>query len=321
MGRMISSDDRRARGKARATSLFDLAEMPFRRFLYGLSPFLLVQYNSLKLRGRPFRPRKARTFEDKLLWLMLYWRAPLKTTCADKYAVRAYVTGQGRGHLLPGLFGVYSSSSEIDFSRLPKRFVLKCTHGSGFNLFCRDKDRFDIPGAVKKLDHWMKADLSRINGEVHYASIKPRIICETLLEGQPDSPIDDYKVYCFDGRPHCVMACTERDTGRAKFDFYDPEWTEKLAYCRSSLSAGRNIPRPGALEEIIEAAGVLSKPFPFVRVDFYSIHDRAVFGEMTFTPNGCIDLDLTDLAQDTMGDLIRLPPKVLGRALRPPATT
>jgi hypothetical protein len=117
------------------------------------------------------------------------------------------------------------------------------------------------------------------------------------------------------------MACTERDSGRAKFDFYDPEWKEKLAYCRSSLSAGRNIPRPGALGEIIEAAGVLSKPFPFVRVDFYSINDRAVFGEMTFTPNGCIDLDLTDLAQNIMGDLIKLPPKVLGRALRPPATT
>ncbi len=271
-----------------------------------------MQYNSLRYRGRLFHPRKVRTFEDKLLWLMLYWRAPLKTACTDKRAVRDYVTDAGLGHLLPDLFGVYSSGSEIDFGRLPGRFVLKCTRGSGFNLFCRDKDRFDVPGAVRKLDRWMKTDLSKINGEVHYASIKPRIICETLLEDRPDVPIDDYKVYCFDGRPHCVMACTDRSSGRARFDFYDPEWKEKLPYCRSSLSAGRDIARPGALQEIIESAAVLSKPFPFVRVDFYSIADRAVFGEMTFTPNGCIDIDLTDLAQNTMGDLIRLPPKVLG---------
>ncbi len=312
MGQNISMKDWKSRGRARATSLFDLAEFPFRRFLYDLSPFILVQYLSLKFRGRPFRPSQARTFEDKLLWLMLYWREPLKTRCADKFAVRGFVADRGQGHLLPDLFGVYESGSEIDFGKLPKRFVLKCTHGSGFNLFCRDKDRFDIPGALKQLDRWMKADLSKISGEVHYASIKPRIICETLLEGRPDVPLNDYKVYCFDGRPHCVMACTERNAGKVKFDFYDPEWKGKLPYCRSSLAADRNVARPGALGEIIEAAAVLSQPFPFVRVDFYSVNDRAVFGEMTFTPNGCIDIDLTDLAQKTMGGLIRLPPKVRG---------
>jgi hypothetical protein len=32
---------------------------------------------------------------------------------------------------------------------------------------------------------------------------------------------------------------------------------------------------------------------------------------MTFTPNGCIDLDLTGQAQNTMGDLLELPEKRL----------
>ena len=31
-------------------------------------------------------------------------------------------------------------------------------------------------------------------------------------------------------------------------------------------------------------AGKLSSPFPFVRVDFYEIDGKPVFGEMTFTP-------------------------------------
>jgi len=77
------------------------------------------------------------------------------------------------------------------------------------------------------------------------------------------------------------------------------------------LSTGRDIPKPDAYAEMIEAARELSAPFPFVRVDLYSFRGKVVFGEMTFTPNGCVDIDLTDLAQNTMGDLIVLPAKRL----------
>lgn len=39
---------------------------------------------------------------------------------------------------------------------------------------------------------------------------------------------------------------------------------------------------------MIRAAEILSADFPFVRVDFYDIDGKAVFGEMTFTPAGSI---------------------------------
>ena len=55
----------------------------------------------------------------------------------------------------------------------------------------------------------------------------------------------------------------------------------------------------------------LARPFPFVRVDFYSVGGRPVFGELTFTPHGCIDNDMTDEAQFTMGRLLKLPEKLL----------
>jgi hypothetical protein len=310
MGDLFKLPERRLQDRP-IVRIFDAIEIPFRRFLYHVSPFLLVQYLSLKLRGRLYHPRKVTTFDDKLIWLMLYWRDPLKSTCADKYAVRSYVADQGLGHLLPDVLGVYAASAEIDFGNLPERFVLKCTHGSGFNLICRDKILFDIKEAKKKLDRWMKVDLSKLGGEIHYASIKPRIICETFLGGQSDGSINDYKIYCFSGRPHCAMACTERDTGKTKFDFYDLDWKNKLPYAKSSARENRDIPKPEAFKEILHAAEILSKPFPFVRVDFYSVNGKAVFGEMTFTPNGCIDLDLTGQAQNTMGDLLELPEKLL----------
>jgi hypothetical protein len=157
----------------------------------------------------------------------------------------------------------------------------------------------------------MKTDISQVVGELHYASIVPRIICEALLQDPSGRPISDYKVYCFDGRAHCTMACTDRSEKRANYDFYDLGWTNKLAYSKTSLLANRDIPKPDAYEEIIAAAEMLSKPFPFVRMDFYSVGGRAYFGEMTFSPNGGIDTYLTDLAQNTMGELLQLPAKLL----------
>jgi len=58
---------------------------------------------------------------------------------------------------------------------------------------------------------------------------------------------------------------------------------------------------------MLEAAMDLAAPFPFVRIDFYSIRDRLVVGEMTFTPDACINRDYTADAQREMGRLILLP--------------
>jgi hypothetical protein len=240
---------------------------------------------------------------------MLYWRHPLKTRCADKYAVRSYVAENGLGHLLPDFYGVYDRSSDVDFSRLPGRFVVKCTHGSRFNLYCWDRSVFDEGTARRKLDQWMKKDISKLCGEIHYAMIKPRIMCEAYLGDSYGNLPTDYKVYCFDGKAHCTMVCTERRGGAALYDFYDREWRQKLPYSHSSLLADRSIPRPETYERMISAAEILSKAFPFVRVDFYAIERRLYFGEMTFTPNACIDTGYTHFAEESLGNLLHLPEK------------
>ena len=284
----------------------------FRRALLRISPLWLVRYLYKRQTGKWFNPRHPRTLDEKLLWLMIYWRHPLKSRCADKYAVRSYVEENGLGRLLTDLLGVYRSGREIDFASLPDRFVLKATHGSRYNIVCTNKAALDLEGARRTLDAWRKVDFSKFCGELHYASIEPRIICEEFLEDAPGMSLNDYKVYCFDGRAHCTMACTDRTDAGAKYDFYDRDWKVKLAYSKTSLLANRDIPKPDAYEEILEASERLSRPFPFVRMDFYSVKGRAVFGEMTFTPHASIDSYMTDLAQTTMGGLIKLPKKRKG---------
>jgi len=281
----------------------------FNSMLFNLSPLLLVKYRYFLNRGILPDLENPKSFEEKLLWLMLYWQNPLKSICADKYEVRSYVKKFGLEHVLPEITGVYNSTDEINFSNLPDRFVLKCTHGCGFNIICKDKKTLDIKKTKRMLDKWMKIDISKGCGEIHYAEIKPRIICEKFLDDLSGDLPNDYKVYCFSGKAYCTLACTERGSGDTKFDIYDRDWKNKLPYSRSSLLADRNIPKPDAYEEMIAAAEKLSKPFPFVRIDFYSIKGKAILGEMTFTPNGCIDKGYTDKAQHVFGEMISLPEK------------
>lgn len=280
--------------------------------LYKASPVLLAKLRYRVIRGKWPDLKNPRSFDEKLLWLMLYWRHPLKSVCADKYTMRSYVKEHGMEHVLPDLLGVYEHSHEINFKRLPERFVLKCTHGCGFNIICTDRKDFDAVKSRRQLDAWMRVDFSKVYGEVHYASLKPRIVCEPFLDDLSSGLPCDYKVYCFNGEAHCTMACTDRtiDNHSAKYDLYDRTWTRRLPYSKSSLLANRDVPRPEAYEEMIGVAERLSRPFPFVRMDFYSVKGRAVLGEMTFTPGGCIDTGYTELGQQELGRMIRLPERI-----------
>jgi hypothetical protein len=281
--------------------------------LYRLSPELLAHYRFRMETGRPLDLKNPRTFDEKLLWLMLFWTNPLKTQCADKYAMRTYVQGQGYGHLLTELLGVYERGSEIDFDPLPDRFVLKCTHGCGFNIICKDKSRLDRQDTRQRLDAWIKDDFSEKYGEIHYAGIQPRIICEAYQDDSTGILSRDYKVHCFHGRVHFTTVCAERglDGSGAIYDHYDRQWKIRLPYSKRGLPPCEAFPEPEAYAAMLAAAEALSKPFPYVRMDFYGIRGRAVLGEMTFTPAGCIDTGYRDEVQRLLGDLITLPEKRL----------
>ena len=67
------------------------------------------------------------------------------------------------------------------------------------------------------------------------------------------------------------------------------------------------IPKPKNLEQMLEIAQKLSKPFPVVRVDLYNLDGRIVFGEMTFTSlGGLMNFYTKDFLEKT-GAMISLP--------------
>lgn len=119
---------------------------------------------------------------------------------------------------------------------------------------------------------------------------------------------EDYKVYCFNGEAKYVMVCVGREKGgHPLFFYYDREWN-KMPFSQDALDHPEyTVERPRCIEKLFAYADKLSKPFPFVRADFYVIGDKVYFGELTFTPSGGLDslrLKKTDLI---LGQLVDLP--------------
>lgn len=71
------------------------------------------------------------SFNEKIQWLKINDRKSEYAIMVDKYRAKKYVGDIiGYEHIVPN-YGVWNNFDEIDFSKLPKRFVLKTTHDSG----------------------------------------------------------------------------------------------------------------------------------------------------------------------------------------------
>lgn len=214
---------------------------------------------------------------SKLMWLMWNWRHPLKTTCADKYAVRRYVSDCGLSRLLVQLYGVWESPDNIDFGALPDKCIFKCNHGCGYNTVRMPGSDFDAQSVRKLLRKWLSSSYASAGGEIHYAGIPRRVVCEELVS---DTPPVELQVWCVNGEPDSILACRK---GAKAYT----AWTYSLDWNRiheRTPESSDELAKPPFLQDLIDAARRLAAPFPFVRVDFLTAGSRFYFGKLTFTP-------------------------------------
>ncbi len=235
--------------------------------------------------GRKLNLKNPQRYTEKLQWYKLNYRNPLMTKCADKYTVREYIESKGLGHILNELYGVYDNVNEIDFDKLPNKFVLKTTNDSDTNIFCKDKANSDLEEIKKKMNKKIKERTQiPLAREWAYNNSKRRIICEKLLEdkGTKDNSINDYKFLCFKGKPEFIVYDIDRYIGH-KRNFYDTSW-KYLNISSDCPNFGDIVEKPEKLKEMLEIAKILSEDFPAVRVDLYCIQNKIYFGELTFYP-------------------------------------
>jgi hypothetical protein len=232
--------------------------------------------------GRRLNLSNPPTFTAKLQWLKLYGRPEQYAPLADKFAVYDYVRARLGDRHLNRILGVYQRASDIPWDDLPDKFVLKATHASGWNLIVSEKAHLDREKARQTCQRWLETTYAARSREPVYTNIPPRIICVEYL-GDPDTELFDYKLYCFNGRVRLIHVDTQRFTGHQR-TFYTPDW-QRLPFAYTYPVRQEGVPRPPALAEMISLAGLLAETIPFVRVDFFNIHDQIIFGEMTFFPD------------------------------------
>ena len=230
--------------------------------------------------GRALSLRHPRRFTEKIQWQKLHDRNPRYHTLVDKAVVKEDVAALiGEEHIVPTL-GIWDRPEDIEWDRLPDRFVLKCTHDSGSVIICTDKAGFDRDAACARLSEALKRDYSRRDREWAYRDVFHRIIAEEYLG--PGLP--DYKIFCFRGVPRFLFVATGRDNAgmETRFDFFDTQWRH-LDIRNGHPEADERPQKPAHFDEMLRLSSLLAENFPQVRIDFYETPDgRVYFGEFTF---------------------------------------
>lgn len=284
-----------------------------RRFLSDRVPDRVVLARRFERAfGRRLNLKNPRTFNEKLFWLMLHYRTPLVTRLADKYEVRSYVAERIGSGVLNELYGVWDHVGDIDFENLPEAFALKVTWGTARNIFCRNKSELNVHETKERLAYWMSRNYYWVCREWCYKHIKPRIICERFVIDSVWGTPPDYKFFCFGGEPRFVQVDTDRFT-QHKRDLFDLDWQAVPFTYQEFPSSKRAIPRPSNWEEMVAFARILSRGFPFVRTDLYSLNGRTLFGEMTWYPSAGEGRFWPDSYDWYWGEALQLPPRPIYR--------
>ncbi|MCR4695126.1 MAG: glycosyl transferase [Pseudobutyrivibrio sp.] len=241
--------------------------------------FLIKQF---KIRtGYELNLDKPKTFNEKIQWLKVNYYNPMYTELTDKIRAKEIVGNIiGNEHIIPTI-GVWHSFSQIDFSTLPKQFVLKCNHNSGGVYVCKDKEKMDVLETGKQFDSWMKENYYWPGREWNYKDISPKIFAEEYIENEDGSSIDDYKIFCFEGKAKAIQVDFDRFTNHRR-NLYTTDWDYIDGSILYPNDKSHIIPKPEALDKMLFIAEKLSQGFPHARVDLYYVNHHIYFGEITF---------------------------------------
>lgn len=252
-----------------------------RKLFVSINPVIANKIMYHHITGRKLNLKHPITFNDKINWLKMYEYPYSKViiNCTDKYMVRRHLKKNGCEKYLVNTIDSWKKVSDIDWSKLPNKFVLKCNHGSKYNIVCTDKSKLDINAAKKKLNCWMKEDFGKVSCEPHYSKIKRRILCEEYL----GDGLVDLQVWCTYGKVLFITYINNPHGANEKKTF-DEDWNE-LDFVTSLPKLEGKIAKPIHLDDAIKISKKLSKDFSFLRMDFYIINnDKIRISEMSFSP-------------------------------------
>lgn len=243
-------------------------------------------------------------FTEKIQWLKIYDSTPLKTYCTDKINLRNYCIRCLGEDICPKIYQVYNNILDINTDMIPQYCIIKCNHGSNYNIILNNKKITD--NELERLNTWYNTDFSTFYNEFHYKFINRKIFTEELLDIS-----NEYKIWCFNGFPRfvqCIFYDNLKNTLYKNSNNYEKQWSRHDILLDKNFKMIKNkqfyIARPNYNEnkylrkyykkycttkhynKILNYSKSLSKNFKFVRVDFYKTKDDIIYlSELTFTPS------------------------------------
>lgn len=273
----------------------------------------LLKYHYKLKTGRNLNMREPKRFSEKIIWYMNYFDNPALADILCKVKFKNYVKEKLGDGYTAKLYSVWDDIDDINFDNLPNSFVLKSNCSSFGNniIFIDNKKNVDIEQIKKEILPFLDYKNTAVNAFPRgYYKVTPKIFAEEIIGDAQNQPVD-YKIFCFDGIPTYSYSAFEHfSDGKAqssKIAFYDMEWNQLPVKYKQSETV--SVPMPKHFEEMKKISSVLSKGFPFVRIDFYETDDRIYVGEMTFYSGGFSNSFTPDAFDFELGSKFVLPPK------------
>jgi hypothetical protein len=172
---------------------------------------------------------------------------------------------------------ILKDSNDICKADICPEHLLKATHGSGWNVLLKKAP--PIPKLQTILAKWSVPYVG--SGEKQYAHIPPRFFIEEIIDDLYTGKSGQARVFmvrCIHGQP--VSVGVRQGNGSTVQNTYTPAFIpqDRLHF---------ELEKPAQWDAMMEHAATLSKPFEFVRVDFYIGRNSDIyFSEFTFTPAG-----------------------------------
>jgi hypothetical protein len=234
-----------------------------------------------KAHGYLLNIQNPRSLSEKIQWIKLNCDLERLAPLVDKYSVRTFVKKRISDKYLIPLVGVYERFDDIDIISLPEKFVIKATHGSGWNIIVEDKAQVNWKKVNAKMANWLKANYYDITVEACYKNLQGRIIIEHYLADHAGA-LKDYKFYCCNGEPVGLHVDIDR-FGNDTYRVYDAQFNEFVKE-KQNGNMPPLVSKPDKWDEMLDVCRKLSSGFSFVRVDLYYVDEHIFFGELTFTP-------------------------------------
>jgi len=242
-----------------------------------------------------------KTFNERMLALKLSEASldPLRQLVTDKALVKEFVRARASDDYNVETYAIFDNLNGVADFKWPAECVIKPTHSSR-EVIIRRGGEPDVD--VDILRSWLSSNYYHDGRERNYRYLKPKIIVERLLLDENGSlPYQDYKIFCFFGKPKFVQVDIDR-FGQHRRSYYSLNW-RKLPFTMNYPLESADIKRPVRLDDMLKLSETLAEPLGFIRVDLYAFGQEIKVGELTSWVGNCVNIFSPHEADSLVGRL------------------